>query len=569
MNLNSQYEFYPQQPDNPTGEERRALLRHALTLKGWPEDMEAILRRMAPPPPVTGIAPPGRCRGLRAGVVGGGLAGLATAFELRKAGFDVTVFDALADRAGGRVYTYRFDGGDLAGEFGPMRIPVSHETVWHYLELFGLRTYPFIQTNPNGFVYLKDTRVRNDADGAAVRTHIYPKYDLTPRERTKSWQQLLSLGTDSHLLRATMRDRLDILEVRDRYSFRALEWINRSNIAMMETAGLSQAAIDLVTNFFPLLEGNLYSSFIDFIQESYPADVTYLYAIEGGFSRLPEAFVRSFSEGNPYPGLSGEEIGRVLYRPGCLVRGIYLGSGGGSVTLRYEHRESATAATEPFDYVVCAIPFSALRNVEITPLFSDLKMRAVREVNYTPAQKTLLLFSRRFWEDQGIVGGPSFTDLPIASIWYPPDHARLLRSPEDIVGIGRAVSGEPGVIIGSFNFNLDTTRLLNQPEDVLLSELLRELAAVHGLQAEELRSLLLDARYVNWNQEPTFRGALSFFMPEQKKRLFALAMTQPEYGGRVFFAGEHISPVHRWVQGALQTGMHAALDLTRAAAGRA
>jgi monoamine oxidase len=45
--------------------------------------------------------------------------------------------------------------------------------------------------------------------------------------------------------------------------------------------------------------------------------------------------------------------------------------------------------------------------------------------------------------------------------------------------------------------------------------------------------------------------------PEQK-RLFSYACTQPEYDGRVFFAGEHISAKHRWMQGALKSGMEAA-----------
>ena len=570
MNLNSQYAFTPAQPDNPTDEERYSLLKYALTQQGWPEDMAAILKRMAPPPPVTGLAPAGSFKGVRVGVIGGGLAGLAAAYELRKMGFDITVYDALSDRVGGRVYTYRFGGEpDLFGEFGAMRIPLSHETVWHYLRRFGLRTYPFIQYNPAGFVYLKDTRVRNDRDGANVRTHIYPKYSLTPRERAMSWQKLLYQGTDGHLLRATTKERIEILEVKERYAYQTLEWINRSNITMMEKAGLSQGAINLVPNFIPLLEGNLYSSFIDYIQETYPADMSYLYAIEGGTSRLPESFYETFFEENPYPELTSGVLGHVRYKPGCMVLGIYSSGGGESVTLRYTRLETRETAAEPFDYVVCAIPFSTLRTVDIAPLFSGLKMRAIREVNYTPSQKTLLLCTSRFWEAQGIVGGPSLTDLPIGSVWYPSDHARLLRDPADLTGsLGRVPVGEPGVIIGSFNFNLDTTRLTNQPDDLLLEELKRELAAVHGLPAGEIGRAVIDAKYLNWNQEPTFRGAISFFMPEQK-RLFAYAMTLPEYGGRVFFAGEHISAVHRWMQGALQTGMQAAADLTRTAAGAA
>jgi monoamine oxidase len=558
LNLNSQYDFYPPQPDNPADEDRYLLLRYALSQKGWPEDTGEILQRMAPPLPITRTARPGSLRGLRVGVVGGGLAGLASAYELRKLGCDITICEALSDRIGGRVYTYYFgSSAGLYGEFGPMRIPVSHETVWHYIREFGLKTYPFIQFNPHGFVYLKNTRVRNDAGGDNVKKYIYPKYDLTPRERATPWQELLSLGTDAHLLRATTRDRAEILEVRDRYSAKALEWINRSNIAMMEEAGLSQAAINLVPNFVPLLAGNLYSSFIDYIQENYPASLSYLYSIEGGTAVLPAAFYRSFFEENPYPDLDRAAVGRVTYRPGCLVRGIYLGDGGKNVTLRCEHLPTRASSGETFDFVVCAIPFSTLRNIEISPLFSGIKMRAIREVNYTPSQKTLICFAERFWEKQGIAGGPSLTDLPIGSIWYTSDHAHQA----DLLSTG---SEQPGVIIGSFNFNLDTTRLLNQPAELLRAETVREIASIHGLPDSAVHRLILGFKAVNWNQEPTFRGALSFFTPEQK-RIFAYGMAQPEYGGRVFFAGEHISPVHRWMQGALQTGMQAASGLAAAA----
>lgn len=565
MNLNSQYAFYPPQPDNPTEEDRYLLLKHALTQKGWPQDMRAILDRMAPPLPITSVARPGSGRGLRVGVIGGGIAGLSAAYELRKLGFDITIFDALTDRIGGRVYTYYFGStAGLYGEFGPMRIPVSHEAVWHYIREFGLRTIPFIQVNPNGFVYLKNIRVRNDAEGLGVMTYIYPKYGLTPRERLMSPQQLLSLGTDDQLLRATTRDRIEILEVRERYSPKVLEWINKSNLAVMEEAGLSQGAVSLAANFVPLLAGNLYNSFIDYIQENYPANMTYLYAIEGGMAFLPAAFYRSFFDRAPYPDIPGDAVGRVTYRQGCTVTGIFLEEGGRSVVLRVEPQPFRECFRETFDYVVCAIPFSTLRNVEIKPLFSGVKMRAIREVNYTPSQKTLICFSERFWERQGIAGGPSYTDLPIASVWYTQDHTRLI-TPSDIAdgGTPSLPAGDPGVITGSFNFNLDTTRLTNQPEDLLKREIVRELAQVHGLPADEIGRLVQGFKVVNWNQETTFRGALSFFSPEQK-RLFAYVMTLPEYGGRVFFAGEHISAVHRWMQGALQTGMQAANDLAAA-----
>lgn len=566
MNLNSQYAFFPPQPDNPTDEDRRVLLKYALSELGWPQDMQTILRLMAPPKPVTEAAPPGSLRGIRVGILGGGLAGLSAAYELRKMGCDITVFDALTDRVGGRVYTYFFeDSPNAYGEFGPMRIPVAHETVWHYIKLFGLSTYPFIQANPNGFAYLKSTRVRNDADGVNVQTSIYPKYELSQWERKTSWQKLLSIGTDDQLRSATTAERAEIIEVKPQYSRRTLEWINRSSMNLMEAAGLSQGAINLVSNFSPLLAGNLYNSFIDYIQEDYPAAVSYLYAFTGGTMILPISFYQSFFSQNPYPDLLPASIGTVKYKAGHLVKGIYMHDSGKHTTIRYEITPTHEQAAETFDYIVCAIPFSTLRNIEIDPIFSGIKMRAVREVNYTPAQKSILYFSERFWEKQGIVGGPSLTDLPIASLWYASDHARQISNPDDIAGdIRRLKTNEPGVLIGSYDFGLDTTRLLNQPPEIAFEEIKREIATVHGLPTEYINQIVKGYKAVNWNQEPTFRGALSFFTPEQK-RIFAYGMTLPEYGGRVFFAGEHISANHRWMQGALETGMQAAHDLVKAA----
>ena len=102
--------------------------------------------------------------------------------------------------------------------------------------------------------------------------------------------------------------------------------------------------------------------------------------------------------------------------------------------------------------------------------------------------------------------------------------------------------------------------MTNQPEEKLFEEIKREIEAVQGLTYGDLDSIAAGFKTVNWNQDPNFRGALSFFSPEQKC-LFAYGMKLPEYNNRVFFAGEHISAVHRWMQGSLQTGMQAANDI--------
>ena len=67
---------------------------------------------------------PGRRK--RVVVLGAGIAGLVTAYELKQQGHDVTVLEA-QNRVGGRVLTCREFAPGLYAEFGAMRIPRSHE----------------------------------------------------------------------------------------------------------------------------------------------------------------------------------------------------------------------------------------------------------------------------------------------------------------------------------------------------------------------------------------------------------------------------------------------------------
>src|SRR5689334_14238395 len=78
-----------------------------------------------------GAVPPER-HGTEVGIVGAGLAGVTTAYELMKLGLKPVVYEA--DRLGGRLRSERFDGyPDSIAEMGAMRFPPSSTTLFHYI----------------------------------------------------------------------------------------------------------------------------------------------------------------------------------------------------------------------------------------------------------------------------------------------------------------------------------------------------------------------------------------------------------------------------------------------------
>ncbi len=576
MNTYNMSMTVPSQPDNPSNVERYALIRYALALEGRPEDFGNIVNLLSPAKDITTIGRPGEFKNIKVGIIGGGLAGLASAYELRKLGFDITVFEAHEERIGGRVYTYYFNGEKtLYGELGPMRIPVTHETVWHYINLFKLNTRPFIQVNNNALIYLHNIRVKNDPLGLNVMKYIYPYYSLYPWERTIPWHKLAYYGLNSHMLRSAASVRSEILKILPIYSNKILCWDETNIRQTLEECKVSNAAINLITSLVPLAGQFLYNSYIDFIQENYPVDFSYLYEIIGGLANLPLALYNSITNKTPefYPGIPYHLLGKVTWKGGSRVTCI--NKYNNKIILTYKNKAFPEEIQESFDYVICAIPFSTLRTVKIDPLFSNIKMQAIQEVTYVPAQKTIFLCDRRFWEDGGtskeILGGGTYTDLPINTIWYPSDHAKYSRKTDyytpmpakEMKENNSSYAKKPGVLLASYNLNQNAIRLGNMPEEICFEETKREVEEVHGLSKASLDAIVAAHKTQQWNTDPSFRGAFCFFTPEQK-RIFSYPMTLPEYNGHIFFAGEHISPTHRWMQGALKTGMEAANSLAAA-----
>src|SRR5215470_1607931 len=114
-------------------------------------------------------------------VVGAGLAGLVSAYELTQAGHDVTVLEAQM-RPGGRVLTLREPFSDgLHTEAGAARIPDSHDLTLHYVKQFGLTLVPFYPSKLARIFVVRGRRIPIQP-GAELDLAQVP-LDLTPEEQ--------------------------------------------------------------------------------------------------------------------------------------------------------------------------------------------------------------------------------------------------------------------------------------------------------------------------------------------------------------------------------------------------
>ncbi len=559
------------QPSNPTDEERHKMLKMTLEEVNRIEDYENLVELLSPPKDITTIRLPGSCKGIKVGIIGGGLAGLSSAFELRKLGFDITIFEMQEERIGGRVYTHYFDKDKrFYGELGAMRIPVDHETTWHYINAFGLKTRPFIQNNENAFIYVRNKRARDDSQGKSVMEKIYPEFNLTQNERNTPWQKLIYDALGSNLLKIEPSIRKEILQIKEEYST-TIQYLGSLGIRkVLEKMGLSEGAIELLSSVAPFLGAFYYNSYYENLQEEYTVDYAYRYEIDGGTVNLPLSFYYSLMSKKPkeYFNIKEQDLGKVSWKDGKTVTGIYKEDSTNRITLEYKSEKSLKISRKNFDFIICAIPFSSLRNVTVYPMFSPEKMQAIKEVNYTSSQKTAFMCNERFWEkgdeNERIIGGGSSTDLPIQTIWYPSYRSSNSKIKNKRVSVKESYNlyDEPGVILASYNLNQDAIRVGNLDDKMRFKEIKRQVEAVHGLQKGYLDSVVEDYKTVDWNSEKGFYGAFCYFMPQQQN-LFSYAMAKPEYDNRVYFAGEHISLTHGWIEGAVNSAMKAANDIAQ------
>ena len=438
-------------------------------------------------------------------ILGAGLAGLVAGYELSKAGHEVTILEAQL-RPGGRVHTLREPFSDgMYAEAGAGRIPSTHLITRKYVKDFGLKLEPFWPDKLADVYYLRGERVK-------VPRGSNPDMAKIPLQLSREERSLENFAAleDKYIGKA-MREAGEVAP--EEYPPERLKAYDQTTIA--EFLRQQGASAD-VTRF--LLQGFEDDSALDFFRDNWSHSFP-LSKIIGGNDLLPRAFATKLAANIRY---------------GAQVIRIENSSNAAKVIFKQAGAHQVLSA----DQIICAIPFSVLRHIELPADFSSAKRAAIQQMNYGAVTRVYLQSRRKFWEDDGC-NGYATPDLPM-EIWSP-----TFSQP-----------GRRGIIMSYIYEDLARTVGAMTPQG-RIDDFLELTEKIFPGMRENFEG----GTSYSWEQDPFQRGAFSLFKRGELLR-FLPAAKQPE--GRIHFAGEHTSPWPGWMQGALHSGLRAAQEVNGA-----
>lgn len=236
--------------------------------------------------------------------------------------------------------------------------------------------------------------------------------------------------------------------------------------------------------------------------------------IAGGNSRLPEAMARSLQG----PVLMGKVVTRIDHA-GPIAK-ISCADG-----TSYHSR-----------FVIASIPLPALRNISIEPALPERHREAAARVPYGPVVQAHFSVQKNFWQARGFA--PSlWTDSPIERIFAADPGATGEKT--NLVAFVNGKGAEP--LAGLRGRKLDSF-FIDGMSKVL----------------PESRGAIRLERTISWQESPLSGGSFAVWQPGQVGA-YEDAVSHPS--GRIHFAGEHTAGWMFGMEGAMESGERAAVEV--------
>lgn len=237
--------------------------------------------------------------------------------------------------------------------------------------------------------------------------------------------------------------------------------------------------------------------------------------IKGGTDLLPKAFAQRLEAKIQY----NSPVVRVEDDPkGARV--VFLKSG---------KPETITA-----DRILCTMPFSVLRSIELSGV-SSRRRDLIKRTRYVAVSRVYLQTRNRFWEQKGL-SGFAYTNTDV-EIWHPT----------------WSQAGSRGILM-TYARPGEAERITNLKETERVSSTLNELNQIFPGLTETFESGASKC----WLEDEWSKGAWGFAS-------IAAFENKRSDDGRIHFAGEHLSSWSSWIQGALSSGLRAVKEIDEAA----
>ncbi|MCW5624677.1 MAG: FAD-dependent oxidoreductase [Burkholderiales bacterium] len=460
-----------------------------------------------------GIAPGQAASKAEVAVIGAGLAGLTAAYVLKQAGIHASVYEA-ADRVGGRCRSERGIFADTQiAERGGEFIDSVHAEIIALTQAVGLQLDDVLAAEPEG------TTERVWIDGAPyLHADIARDFEAVFPVVQKHAKQLGDhYGYTGSNRFARQLDRMSIADWIDRHvpGGRASRFGQLLDTAYAEEYAIETTRLSSINLVLALAES--------------PRDAFAPYAasdqrfhIRGGNDLLVQRLLAAM----PGQIITGVRLTAIEKLPDRRLR-LSLATPDKTLTAR-------------FDRVILALPFTLLRQVDLTRAgFRPLKLRAIRELPMGRSTKLQLQFDERIWNQRGANGMLAMNTGSFHSTW----------------DVTRAQSGPAG-ILNFWSGGDRATAAGNDTEANAAQTALTDLEPVWaGVTARWNGRVIRDA----WDRHPWSAGSYAYYPPGYMTTLYGI---EPEPEGRCHFAGEHTSlDWQGYLNGAVESGQRAAREV--------
>lgn len=447
-------------------------------------------------------------------ILGAGLAGLACAYELARKQHEVLVLEG-RDRVGGRIETLRqpFTKG-LFAEAGAYFICAAHEWTMSYIKelLSESELAPFKRTG-------KQPTIRYFVDGA--RSETLPKQSPVGAMLAK-----YIFGQQGNLVRELMSPLPSGAPNWPPSSMTDLSFFDYLKAKNPQTWNQDKRYL------FPLFkpwwgELNTVSALAvrrDAVTVLYPGPSVPWYTLRRGMDSFPEAFALKISTLPNAKIQTGSKVVEIEQTTTPLA--ITYEQGGKRITVQA-------------DYLVCAIPFTTLRKLKISPELPTDKRTIIDNLSYNSVARVYLQFDKRIWHPR-TNNGTTFTDLRIGNL----------------IDSTYTQPGRSGIL--SCYVAGDHARALQRmdPED-RITHVKKQMEKVYkGISTHFIKGA---GTSKCWDEDEWALGAYARFGPTELNKYSRTTIIRPE--GHIHFAGDHTSPWPGWMRGALESGHRAAREI--------